>query len=172
LLVDPERHDANDDCNTIQYVLVSINNLKGCMSFDEHAHGVPFENYPSPIFFIDSKSTKNNIIFIESKITKENQNGWMQFRKHTDKCRTTKNIGFCHPVIWFALKYGASPLKPKADPSYLRHYDGEQWQMENLELGGKIAAISARCANYSNTNECKEKILAINWVDEERSMKK
>ena len=133
VLVDPQCADCLGAAHKLVVgVLVALPLLKGLVSHKDLGLSIDTKSLPSPVCVISVNDyDAQNIAFSHGKFVLQS-NGWMHIFCY---CKNYKR-SFCHPLLWFVVFHGISPLKPRACPCPMVTDDGEQGQ---FELSNEIA---------------------------------
>ena len=128
ILVDPDRKEVLKLLDSYEYVsdmLVSLAIVEGLSRYDEmDLPSFKTDGLPNPVFHLNSiQSNVDRLVYTQGRMDVEKKeciviiSPWKLDKKHLK--------GLCHPVLWFDLQYGASPIQPQKDACHLE-VDGER----------------------------------------------
>ena len=134
VIADPDKPKLCEDYEVFYPFVVALPFLLGQCSFHNLNLGIRESTLPSPAFFVSQGDSHDGTIVFCHNVNKLSADGWVYVTI------TFKGIviSFCFPMIWFALLFGISPLKPQTDPCTLLTSLTE----EKLELCRMCSEIS------------------------------
>ena len=140
IIADPDRKELLDNYEFVLDLLVCLPLVQVLSSWmDLNLPPFDRDSFPSPVF---KHNGRDGWVDLQCQCGK---NYWFYFALYYMKLTGTS---FCHPMIWFALMYGAAPLYNQNDACHLEANGKLGW----LQISSKMCASSIGHVNQLKKN--------------------